>query len=128
MFWLTKLQLRTHRAALSNLEFSPEIRGGRGSKLRECLKICSKTFLLVFWLNSGVKQGIWGQNGKMECVTIQGQTVKIPLQSPGKLSIVPALSLFFHLSLPKIWQAHPHKNYIFQINKDRSITSQSLEF
>ena len=34
----------------------------------------------------------------------------------------------FHLSLPEIWQAHPHENYIFNISKDRSISSQSLEF
>ena len=55
-----------------------------------------------------------GQNGKMgDVLTIQGQTVKIPLQIPGKL---------------QIWQAHPHKNYIFKMNKDRSITSQSLGF
>ena len=86
-------------------------------------------FFLVFWLNSGVKEEIWGQNGKMEDVlTIQGQTVKIPLQSPGKLGIFPVLSLFSYLSLPKMWQAYPHKNYIFKINKDRSITSQSLRF
>ena len=84
---------------------------------------------LVFWLSSGVKVDFCGQNGKMGAVlTIQGQTVKIPLQSPGKLNIFPVLSLFFHLSLPKFWQAHPHKNYIFKINKDRSITSQSLGF
>ena len=61
-------------------------------------------------------------------LTIQGQTVTVPLQSPGKLRIFPVLSLFFHLSLPKIWPVHPHKNYIFKINKDRSITSQSLGF
>ena len=86
-------------------------------------------FFLVFWLSFRVKEGIWGQNGKMGSVlTIQGQTVKSSLQSPGKLSIFPVLSLFFHLSLSKIWQAHPNKNYIFKINKDRSITSQSLEF
>ena len=35
--------------------------------------------------------------------------VEIPLQSPVKLSIFLILSLFFHLSLPKIWQAHPIK-------------------
>ena len=36
-----------------------------------------------------------GQNGKMEDVlTIQGQTVKIHLQGPGKLGIFPVLSLF----------------------------------
>ena len=42
-------------------------------------------------------------------LTIQGQMVKIPLQSPGRLGIFPVLSLFFHLSLPKISQAHPIK-------------------
>ena len=60
-------------------------------------------------------------------LTIQGQMIEIPLQSPGKLSIFPVLSLYFHLSLPKIWQAHPHKHFIFEINKDRSITSESLK-
>ena len=86
-------------------------------------------FFSVFWLNSRVKEDIRDQNGKMGAVlTIQGETVKIPLQSPGKLSIFPVLFLFFHLSLPKIWQAHPHKNYIFKINKDRSIISQSIVF
>ena len=49
-------------------------------------------FFLVFWLNSRVKEVIWGQIGKMGGVlTIKGQTVKIPLQSPGKLSISPSL-------------------------------------
>ena len=32
----------------------------------------------------------------------------------------------FHLSIPKIWQAHPNKNYIFKINKGRSITSPNF--
>ena len=84
-------------------------------------------FFLVFWLNSRAKEGIWDQNGKMgDVLTIQGQTVEIPFQNPGKLSIFPVLSLFFHLSFPKIWQAYSHKNFIFDINKGRSITSQSL--
>ena len=83
---------------------------------------------LVFSLNSRVKEGIWGQSGKMwGALTIQGQIVEIPLQSPAKLSIFRVLSLFFHLSLPEIWQAHPHKNFIFKFNKDKSITSQSVE-
>ena len=86
-------------------------------------------FFRVFWLNSRVKEEIWGQDGKMgDVLTIQGQMVKIPHQSAGKLGTFPVLSLFFHLSLPKIWQAHPHKNYIFKINNDRSITSQILGF
>ena len=76
-----------------------------------------------------VKEEIWGQNGKMEDVlTIQGQKVKIPLQSPGKLGIFPVLFLFFYLSLPKIWQVYPHKNYTFRINEDKSNNSQSLGF
>ena len=83
----------------------------------------------VFWLNSRVEEGIWGQKGKEGGVlTIQRQTVKVPLQSPGKLDIFPVLSLFFHLSLPKIWQADPRKNYIFKIKKDSSSTSQRLSF
>ena len=69
-----------------------------------------KNSFLEFSGSALESKGIWGQNGKMGGVfTIQGQTVKIPLQSPGKLSIFPVLSLFFHLSLPKIWQAQPHK-------------------
>ena len=46
------------------------------------------SFFGVFWLNSRVKEEVWGQNGKMgDVITIQGQMVKIPLQSPGKLGI-----------------------------------------
>ena len=53
---------------------------------------------------------------------------KISLSKPWQKEHFPVLSLFFHLCLPKILQAHPHKNYIFKINKDRCITSQSLGF
>ena len=85
-------------------------------------------FFDVFWLNSGVKKGIWGQNGKMgDVLTIKGQTVEIPLQSHGNMKPFSSFVPIFHLSLPSIWQAHPYKNFILEINKDRSITSQSLE-
>ena len=85
-------------------------------------------FFLVFWLNFQVRKGTLGQNGKMGSVlTIQGQMVKIPLQSPGKLSIFPVLALFLHLSLPKIWHANPQEHFILEIYKDRSVSSQSLE-
>ena len=81
---------------------------------------------LVFWLSSRVKEGISGQNGKMVAVvTIPGQTVEISLQSPGKLIIFPVLSLFFHLSIPKSGRPTP-KNFIFEIYKDKSISSQSV--
>ena len=55
----------------------------------ELLTNLFKTYLfLVFWLNSRFKEGIWDENSKMELVlTIQGLTVKIPLQSTRKLRI-----------------------------------------
>ena len=91
-------------------------------------KLFKNRFFLVFWLNSGVKEEIWGHNGKMGGVlTIQKQTVKFP-SDPWEIEHFLVLFLFFHLSLPKIWQAHPNENYIFKSNKDRSITSQSLGF
>ena len=65
------------------------------------------------------------QNSKLG--SIQGQMVNIPPQNLGKLSILPVLILFFHLSLLKIWHVHPHKNFVFEINKDISISSPSLE-
>ena len=36
--------------------------------------------------------------------------------------------LFFQLSLPNIWHAQPIQSFVFKINKDRSIISQSLQF
>ena len=75
------------------LEFSPEIRGGRRSKLFK--NLFKNIFFLVVWLNSGIKEGIWGENGKMGGVLrIEANIVKIPLQSPGKESIVTVVSLF----------------------------------
>ena len=44
-----------------------------------------------------------------DVLTIQGQTVKIPLQSPGKLGIFPVLSIFFHLSSLKSGRPIPIK-------------------
>ena len=45
-----------------------------------------------------------------------------------RLDNFPVLAQFFHLSLPKIGLSHPHKNYIFEIIKDRAIISQILAF
>ena len=70
-----------------------------------------------------VKWGGGGGGGGV--LTIQEQMVEIPHQRPGKLNIFPVLSIFSHLSFPKILHVHPHKNFIFEINKDKSITSQS---
>ena len=70
------------------------------------------------------------QNGEMGSVfTTQEQMGKIPPQSPEKFSIFLVLFTFFHLFLPKICHAYPHKKFIFEINKDRFISSKvwSLE-
>ena len=56
----------------------------------------------------------------------QGQIGKITPETPGRLGNFSVLALFFHLSLPKIWLTHPHKNYIFETLQDRTIISQSL--
>ena len=56
----------------------------------------------------------------------QGQIGKIAFQTLGKLGNFPVLALFFHLSLPKLWLTHSHKNYIFEAIKHRAIISQTL--
>ena len=72
--------------------------------------------------------GIIGQKGAMGGVLMfQGQIGKIAPKIPGKSGVFSILALFFHQSLPKIWHAHPHKNYIFGKSKDRAIFSQSLK-
>ena len=58
----------------------------------------------------------------------RGQFEKIAPQSLGKSGIIPVLALFFCLSFPEIWLTHLHKNYIFEISKDRAIISQRLVF
>ena len=112
------------------MEFSPEKKERKRFKIEGMFKNLFKSIIFgVFWLNSRVKEGIWDQNGKMgDALTIQGQTVKVPLQSLEKLGIFPVLSLFLHLLLLNIWLGHLHKNYIFKINKNRYITSQSFGF
>ena len=50
----------------------------------------------------------WREAGVGGCLAIQRQLGKIAPQSPGKVSIFPVLA-FFHLSCPKICQAHPIK-------------------
>ncbi len=57
----------------------------------------------------------------------QGQIGKIVPESPGKSGVFHVLALFFHLSLPKIWQSRAHENYIFKMNKDRSIVSKNFK-
>ena len=85
--------------------------------------IVFESFCSIFRLDGGISR----HKGNMEgACMFQGQIGKITPQTLGRLGNFPVLDLFFHLSLPKIWFTHPHKNYIFETIKDRAIISQSL--
>ena len=67
-------------------------------------------FFLVFWLNSGVKEDICGQNSKMGAIlTIQGQTVKVPFSKPWEVQHVQVLSYFSTCSFLKSGKPTPIK-------------------
>ena len=40
---------------------------------------------------------------------------------PGKMTVFPVLTPFFHPSLPKTWLSHLNKNYIFEISENKAI-------
>ena len=40
---------------------------------------------------------------------------------PGKMTVFPVLTLFFHPFLPKIWLSHLKETYIFDISDNRAI-------
>ena len=46
--------------------------------------------------------------------TIQGPFGHISFESPGKMTYFSLLAQIFHLSLPKIWQAHINVNYFYE--------------
>ena len=88
------------------------------------MEICCKTQFFkvlssIFRLEGvfRVTKAAWG------CLYVSGTNWKKYPLNPGNF---PVLALFFHLSFPKIWLTHPHKNYIFEIIKDRAIISQSV--
>ena len=68
----------------------------------------------------GVRMVKWGY-----ILSIQAQTIKIPLQSSEKFNIFPVLSLFFHVPPLTSGKPTPIKIIFSKINKDRSITLQS---
>ena len=76
------------------------------------------TFFAQFLHQMGVFQDTY--------VEWMGQIGKITLQIPWKLGNFPVLSIFFQLSLPRIWLTHTNRNYIFETMKDRTIILGSL--
>ena len=66
------------------------------------------------------------QNSEMEGIlTFQGQMEN----TPSKLWETEHFSSFFYFptATPKIWDAHAHRKFIFNMNKNKSISSKSLE-
>ena len=66
-----------------------------------------------------------------ECVkggllSFQGEIVTITPDFPGKMTVFSVLTLRFHLSLPKIWHYHSHKNYIFEMSNNKAIFQKSF--
>ena len=59
-----------------------------------------------------VKGGFYPSKAKLE---------QLPLMSLEKMTVFRVLGILFHLSLPKIWNSHPHKNYIFEMSNRRVI-------
>ena len=45
---------------------------------------------------------------------------------PGKMTVISSFDPVFHLSLPKIWFSHPHKNYIFEMKSNRAILKKTF--
>ena len=69
-----------------------------------------------------------GQNDKMGSIlTIQRQMIKIPLQSPGKMSIFQFLPYFSTCPSLKSGTPTPIKILFFEFIKDRSISLQISE-
>ena len=62
-----------------------------------------------------------------ECVkggllSFQGKSGTTVSDFSGKMTVFPVWTLLFCLSLPKIWLSHKHKNYIFEMSSNRSIS------
>ena len=53
-----------------------------------------------------------------EVLTFWSKIGIIVPEFPGKMTIFPVLTQLLHLSLPKLWHSHPHKNYIFAMSSN----------
>ena len=50
-----------------------------------------------------MKKSLGQEHAKSGLLSFQGKIGKIPPDFPGKITVIPVLTLLFHLSLPKIW-------------------------
>ena len=58
---------------------------------------------------------------KWGLLSFQGKIGTIAPDFPGKMTVFLVFTLLFHMSLPKLWLSHPHKNYIFEMSNNKVI-------
>ena len=68
-----------------------------------------------------MKDSLGQEHVKRGSYPSRAKLAKLLLISLENDSFFPVLTLLFHLSLPKIWLSHPHKNYIFEMSNNRAI-------
>ena len=73
-----------------------------------------------------MKENLGQEHVKRGLLSSQGKIGKIDPDFPGKMIVFPVLTVLFHLSLPKIWLSHPHKNYISEMSNNRAICWKSI--
>ena len=73
-----------------------------------------------------MKENLGQEHVERGLLSFQGKNGTIFPAIPGEMTVFPVLTLHFHLSLPKIWLSHPHKNYIFEIINNRDIFTRKV--
>ena len=101
--------------------------GGRGVNVKKCLKKVKIIDFFYIFLDSlhKMKENLDQEHVKVGLPSFQGKIGKIAFDFAGKMT-VSSLTLLFHLSLPKIWLSHPHKNYISEMRNNRAISWKSF--
>ena len=91
----------------------PKIWEGARCKFEKVLKKCQNYRILdIFWDILGkMKDTLCQECVRGELLSFRG---KIGTISPGFPEKMTVLTRLFHLSLPKTWHSHRHKNYILK--------------
>ena len=75
----------------------------------------------IFWdILNKIKNNLCQKCVKERHLSLQSKFETIAPGFLGKMMVFSSFSLLFHLSLPKIWFSHPHKNYIFGMSNNRA--------
>ena len=96
---------------------------GERCKFGKALEKCQNyRAFSIFWdISDKIKDNLHEKCVKGELLSFHGKIETIASDFPGKMTVFPALTLLFYLSLPQIWHSHLHKNYIFKMSNTRAI-------